>query len=252
MRPTPLAAWLLTASLLTAADAPNGDRPGDAPQPRGDQPQVQRPQRDRGDAQPRVQRQANAAPQLSGWVYFPPQGGQNGPVPPKPDFIPQAPNQGHPEAVRNVQPQSGNGPDFQPNRSRGDAPQAQGQPQGQAPVQRRGAMLTPDEQHKLQETMSKLKDDSAVKEAREVLTKAQKGVEEAARKEREVTEAAALKLDPALAPIFEKMRASANRAPQARSGANTPPTPEQIQAFREQLRDRSGGKAGVRTDEPVR
>lgn len=243
MKPTTLAAWLLAASLLSAADAPNGDRPGDAPQPRGDQPQVQRPQRDRGDAQPRVQRQSNPAPQLSGWVYIPPQGGQNGPIPPKPDFIPQPPNQGRPD----LQPQPGNGPDVQPQRTRGDAPQTQNQPQ----AQRRGAALTPDEQHKLQETMAKLKDDAAVKEAREVLTKAQKEVQEAARKEREITEAAALKLDPTLAPIFEKMH-KANINSNGAGRTATPPTPEQIQAFREQLRERAGAPGGVRRDEPAR
>jgi len=230
---------LLAVSLLNAADAP-----AENPQPRGDQPQVQRPSRDRENVQSRGQRPVVApAPQLSGWVYIPPQGGQNGPIPPKPDFIPQPPNQGRPD----LQPQPGNGPDIQPQRTRGDAPQTQNQPQ----AQRRGAALTPDEQHKLQETMAKLKDDAAVKEAREVLTKAQKEVQEAARKEREITEAAALKLDPTLAPIFEKMH-KANINSNGAGRTATPPTPEQIQAFREQMRERGGAPGGVRRDEPAR
>ena len=68
------------------------------------------------------------APQLSGWVYIPPQGGQNGPIPPKPDFIPQPPDQRSVDAPRGFQPQPGNGPDAQPQRNRGEQPQPQAQP----------------------------------------------------------------------------------------------------------------------------
>jgi len=224
---------LLAVSLLNAADAP-----AENPQPRGDQPQVQRPSRDRENVQSRGQRPVVApAPQLSGWVYIPPQGGQNGPIPPKPDFIPQPPDQRSVDAPRGFQPQPGNGPDAQPQRNRGEQPQPQ--------VQRRVASLTPDEQHKLQEVMSKLKDDAAVKEAREASSKAQKELQEATRKERETTEAAALKIDPSLAPIFEKMHA-------ANARTVMPPTQEQIQAFRAQMRDRAGEKAPTRRDEPAR
>lgn len=228
MHPTPLACLLLAAALVNAADAPNEN-----PQPRGDQPQVQRP---------RVQRAANAAPsapQLSGWIYIPPQGGQVGPIPPQPDFIPQPPNQGN-QGRADLQPQPGNGPEAQPQRNR-SVPQAQNQPQ----VQRRVATLTPDEQHKLQEAMAKVKDDNAVKEAREVVGKAQKELQEASRKEREATEAAALKVDPTLAPVFEKMHAATRNNAQA-------PTPEQIQAFRQQMRERAGDQGGIRRDEPAR
>jgi hypothetical protein len=245
MNPTPLAALLLAAALLAAADAPPEGQP-----PREGQPQAQRPQRDRGNAQgngetPRVQRQAErapAAPAISGWVYIPPQGGQNGPIPPKPDFIPQAPDQQRPNVGRVNQPQPGNGPEAQPQTNR--APR-------QELAQRRGAVLSPDEQSKLQEAMAKVKDDGSIKEAREVVQKAQKELQEASRKEREATEAAALKVDPSLAPVFEKMHAAGNaQSPNRRASAQ--PTPEQLQAFREQMRDRARDQAPVRRDEPAR
>ncbi len=234
MNPAPLAALLLGAALLSAADAPSEGQP-----PREGQPQVQRPQRDRGNAQgngetPRVQRQAERAPSapvLSGWIYIPPQGGQNGPIPPKPDFIPQPPDQQSPNVGRINQPQPGNGPEAQP--------------------QRRGAALSPDEQRKLQEAMAKVKDDNAVKEAREVVQKAQKELAEASRKEREATEAAAIKIDPSLAPVFEKVHAAGNSLTQNRRTA-VQPTPEQLQAFREQMRDRARDQTPVRRDEPAR
>lgn len=244
MNPTPLAALLLAAALLSAADAPPEGQP-----PREGQPQAQRPQRDRGNAQgngetPRAQRQAErapATPALSGWVYFPPQGGQNGPIPPKPDFIPQAPDQQRPNVSRGNQPQPGNGADAQPQANRA--------PQQEQPL-RRGAAFSPDEQRKLQEALAKVKDDNSVKEAREVVQKAQKELAEASRKEREATEAAAVKVDPSLAPVFEKMHAAGNAQPQPRRAAQ--PTPEQLQAFREQMRDRNRDQAPVRRDEPAR
>ena len=235
MHPTPLACWLLTATLLAAADAPQGDAPARDPQP-----QVQRPQRDRANAQggnaenPRGQRQAErtpAAPQLSGWIYIPPQGGQNGPIPPKPDFIPGNPGQ----APANL--------DREPQRPNGNT-----QPQLQ--TQRRANGLTPDEQHKLQQTMEKLKDDAAVKEARERSLQARKEAEEAAKKERELTEAAALKLDPSLAPIFEKMHQAFAAQNQARQNG-TAPTPDEIAAFREKMRARQNEQPQVRRGEQV-
>ncbi|MEI6247714.1 MAG: hypothetical protein WCP67_04160 [Verrucomicrobiota bacterium] len=241
MNPTPLACWLLTATLLAAADAPQGDTP-----PRDPQPQVQRPQRDRANAQggnnetPRVQRQSGertpTAPQLSGWVYIPPQGGQNGPIPAKPNFVPGNPGQEPVAPSRNLQPQFGNSQGAPNENSRG----GNAQPQNQ--VQRRTNALTPDEQHKLQETMEKLKDNADLKEARELALKARKSAEEAMRKEHELTQAAALKVDPSLAPIFEKIRL----------GASVQPTAEQMQAFREQMRDRAGEKAPARREEPAR
>lgn len=237
MNPTPLACWLLTATLLAAADAPQGDTP-----PRNPQPQVERPQRDRANAQggnsdrPSVQRQGDRTPTatpLSGWVYIPPQGGQNGPTPPKPDFIPGNPGQEPNGPGRNIQTPFGNGPGTPNEGGRGF--NANAQPQIQ--VQRRLNGLTPDEQHKLQATMEKLKDNADLKEAREVALKARKEAEETARKERELTEAAALKLDPSLAPIFEKMRNAGAIQNQARLNG-TAPTPEEIAAFREKMRTR--------------
>lgn len=222
MNPTPLACWLLTATLLAAADAPQGDTP-----PRDPQPQVERPQRDRANAQsgnnetPRVQRQGDRTPTaapLSGWVYIPPQGSQNGPVPPKPDFIPGNPGQEPAAQGRNIQPQfgKGQGAPIEPGRV------ANAQPQNQ--VQRRTNALTPDEQHKLQATMEKLKDNADLKEARELAIKARKSAEEATRKEHELTQDAALKLNPSLAPLFEKMHkaVAVQNQPQVRRGEQTP------------------------------
>lgn len=223
MNPTPLACWLLTATLLAAADAPQGDTP-----PRDPQPSVQRPQRDRANGQadknepPRVQRQGGdrtpTTPQLSGWVYIPPQGGQNGPIPAKPDFTPGNPGQEPVAPGRNIQPQFGNGQGapIEPGRV------ANAQPQSQ--VQRRTNALTPDEQHKLQATMEKLKDNADLMEARELSLKARKSAEEATRKEHELTQDAALKLDPSLAPLFEKMHKAiaTQNQPQVRRGEQTP------------------------------
>ncbi|MEY3829279.1 MAG: hypothetical protein RL636_980 [Verrucomicrobiota bacterium] len=249
MNPTPLACWLLTATLLAAADAPQGDTP-----PRDPQPTVQRPQRDRANGQantgdnPRLQRQnverAPTVPPLSGWVYIPPQGGQNGPTPPKPDFIPGNPGQEPVGPGRNIQTPFGNGPGT-PNES-GRGFNANAQPQNQ--VQRRLNGLTPDEQHKLQATMEKLKDNADLKEAREVALKARKEAEETARKERELTEAAALKLDPSLAPIFEKMRKTGSVQNQARLNGAAP-TPEEIAAFREKMRARQNEQPQPRRDQ---
>ncbi|MCE2684428.1 MAG: hypothetical protein LW857_04555 [Verrucomicrobiae bacterium] len=238
MNPTPVACWLLTATLLAAADAPQGDTA-----PRDPQPAVQRPQRDRANGQgntgdtPRLQRpnveRTPTVPPLSGWVYIPPQGGQNGPTPPKPDFIPGNPGQEPGVPGRNIQTPFGNGAGT-PNES-GRGFNANTQPQNQ--VQRRPNGLTPDEQHKLQATMEKLKDHADLKEAREVALKARKEAEETARKERELTEAAALKLDPSLAPLFEKMRRAGAIQNPIRSNGSAP-TPEEIAAFREQMRAR--------------
>jgi hypothetical protein len=85
--------------------------------------------------------------------------------------------------------------------------------------------------------MEKLKDHADLKEAREVALKARKEAEETARKERELTEAAALKLDPSLAPLFEKMRRAGAIQNPIRSNGSAP-TPEEIAAFREQMRAR--------------
>jgi hypothetical protein len=72
--------------------------------------------------------------------------------------------------------------------------------------------------------MEKLKADADLKEAREVSLKARKSAEEATRKEHELTQAAALKLDPTLAPLFEKMQKAlaAQNQPQVRRGEQTP------------------------------
>jgi hypothetical protein len=211
---------------------------------------VQRPQRDRANGQAsngensRVQRpngdRAPTVPPLSGWVYIPPQGGQNGPIPPKPDFIPG--NRGQVPANLDREPQRPNAAGAPNENGRG------GNVQPQVQTQRRINGLTPDEQHKLQETMEKLKDNADLKEAREVALKARKEAEETARKERELTEAAALKLDPSLAPIFEKMRKTGSVQNQARLNGAAP-TPEEIAAFREKMRARQNEQPQPRRDQ---
>lgn len=249
MNPTPLACWLLTATLLAAADAPQGDTPPSDPQPA-----VQRPQRDRANGQantgdtPRLQRpnveRTPTVPPLSGWVYIPPQGGQNGPTPPKPDFVPGNPGQEPFRSDRNTLPPSWNSPGT-PNES-GRGFNANAQPQN--PFQRPLSIPTPDEEVKMQATMAKLKENADLKEAREVSLKARKEAEEAARKLSELTETAALKIDPSLAPIFEKMRRAIAIQNRARLNGYVP-SPEDIAAFREQLRARGNQQPQPRRDQ---
>lgn len=207
MKTLPSFTLLLVAALLPAAEPPAGETPAG-------KPQVQRPQRERvnaanannGDATrgTRQTERPQITPGISGWVYIAPQGSQDGPVPPKPDFTP---GQGSPES---------------PKVNRGNQPQGNSEANGQ----RNRSPLTPDEQHKLQTAMERINEDATVKEAREVLLKARRNLEEAARKERTQTEDAALKADPSLGPIFEKMRQAMNNANQPRQGEQAPNRPE--------------------------
>lgn len=220
MKTLPCFTYLLALAWLPAAETPAGDAPVR-------EPQVQRPQRDRANAtnanngDTRGQRQIERpqiTPGISGWVYIPPQGGQTGPIPPKPDFTP---GQGSPEAPKNIrgnQPQGNNQPNGQNSRNAGTSENNNSQ--------RSRSPLTPDEQHKLQTAMEKIHDDAAVKEAREAVQKARQTLEEAARKERTQTEEAALKADPSLGPILEKMRLAANGTNQPRRGDQAPNRPE--------------------------
>ncbi len=66
--------------------------------------------------------------------------------------------------------------------------------------------LSPEEQKRLHEAMEKARLDPAVKEAHEQAAKAQQAAMEAQKKAREVTDEAARKADPEVAPILEKIR----------------------------------------------
>ena len=218
-----LLASLLAAATVVAADQPGEPRPERGPEPRGE-------------------RRPEGLPQPGQPVVIPlPHG-----LPPGAYMLvplPQAPGQ----------PQSGRGPNVErpnlerpnivrPNVERANAerpnadrpnPQAR---EGQANGQRGGfAALTPDEQAKLRAAMEKAGQEAAVKEAREVAQKAQQALEEARLNERKAAEAAALKVDPSLEPVFDKLRkAQANPRPNARGneGGDQPRAPRGEQPAR--------------------
>lgn len=109
-------------------------------------------------------------------------------------------------------------PDAQPGRGREEGNrQPEAQPRGEAPRQRegnreqpatRGAQLpglTPDEQQRVREAMTKANAEPAVREAREATQ----------RKAMEIAEDAARKADPSIGPLLEKMR-QANENPRGR------------------------------------
>jgi len=109
---------------------------------------------------------------------------------------------------------------------RGDR-RPEGQPQGNQPIViplPRGLppgayMLVPlpSQPGQLRAAMEKAGQEAAVKEAREVAQKAQKVLEEARLNERKAAEAAALKADPSLEPVFDKLRkGQSNQAPNRR------------------------------------
>ena len=88
-------------------------------------------------------------------------------------------------------------------------PQGPGQEGRQLP--RLPAQLSPDEQKRLHEAMEKAKQDPAVKEAHEQAAKAQQAAAEAQKKARDITEEAARKADPSVAPILEKIKKAMER-----------------------------------------
>ena len=88
-------------------------------------------------------------------------------------------------------------------------PQGPGQEGRQTP--RLPVQLSPDEQKRLHEAMEKAKQDPAVKEAHEQAAKAQQAAQEAQKKARELTEDAARKADPSVAPILEKIKKAMER-----------------------------------------
>ena len=96
--------------------------------------------------------------------------------------------------------------------------------------------LSPDEQKRLREAMEKANQDPAVKEAHEQAAKAQQAAAEAQKKARDITDEAARKADPSVAPILEKVRkAMEQRQP------NQPGRQPEAQPAGETPRQREGG-----------
>jgi len=175
----------LCTTLAVAAEQPADPRPERGPEPRGE-------------------RRPEGQPQGNQPVVIPlPQG-----LPPGAYMLVPLPSQPG-------QPQLGRGPNLErPDAERGNAQPREGQRNAS-----RGAFagLTPDEQAKLKAAVEKAGQEAAVKEAREVAQKAQKALEEARLNERKATEAAALKADPSLEPVFDKIhRAQQDQRPNAR------------------------------------
>ena len=91
----------------------------------------------------------------------------------------------------------------------GPRPPARNQRPGQE--SRQPVPLSPDEQKRLHEAMEKAKQDPAVKEAHEQAARAQQAAQEAQKKARDITDDAARKADPSVAPILEKIKKAMER-----------------------------------------
>ena len=89
---------------------------------------------------------------------------------------------------------------------RPQGPGQEGRPSPRLPVP-----LSPDEQKRLHEAMEKARQDPTVKEAHEQAAKAQQAAQEAQQKAREITDDAARKADPSVAPILEKIKKAMER-----------------------------------------
>ncbi len=213
-------ACLLVASLAVAADQPSAPRPERVAEPRGDR-------------RPEVQ------PQGGQPVVIPlPQG-----LPPGAYMLvplPQPSGQAQPGRGQNIERPNIERPNVpRTNVERPNAERANAQPrEGQGNAQRGGfAALTPDEQAKLKAAVEKAGQEAAVKEARENAQKAQKALEEARLNERKATEAAALKADPSLEPILDKLHQAqteqgANQNRRSNEGGEQPRTPRGEQPAR--------------------
>ena len=99
-------------------------------------------------------------------------------------------------------------------------------PEGRA-VPRLPVQLSHDEQKRLHEAMEKANQDPAVKEAHEQAAKAQQAAAEAQKKAREITDEAARKADPSVAPILDKLRKAMEqrqpgRQPEAQPSGESP------------------------------
>ena len=114
----------------------------------------------------------------------------------------------------------------------GPRPPARNQRPGQE--SRQPVPLSPDEQKRLHEAMEKAKQDPAVKEAHEQAAKAQQAAQEAQKKARDITDDAARKADPEVAPILEKIKKAmerrqpdqTDRQPQGQPRGEQPRRPE--------------------------
>jgi hypothetical protein len=215
---------LLVSALAVAADQPAGPRPEREPEPRGDRRPEGQPQGNQPIVVPLPRGLPPGAYML---VPLPSQPGQpqtgraqgqerpnlERPNTERPNT--ERPNIERPNVVRpNVVRPNADRPEAE--RPNGDRPSAQSR-EGQGTAVRPAAMLTPDEQAKLRTAMEKAGQEAAVKEAREVAQKAQKALEEARLNERKAAEAAALKTDPSLEPLFDKLRkGQSNQAPNRR------------------------------------
>lgn len=150
-------------------------------------------------------------------------------------------------------------PNFRP-----EGPAPEGRPLPRLPVQ-----LSPDEQKRLHEAMEKANQEPAVKEAHEQAAKAQQAAAEAQKKAREITEDAARKADPSVAPILEKIRKAMEQrqpgrqpeaqprgdTPRQREGGNRQPNAEpnrQREGNREQPANRGAQFPGLTPDEQQR
>ncbi|MEY4132312.1 MAG: hypothetical protein RL592_370 [Verrucomicrobiota bacterium] len=154
-----------------------------------------------------------------------------------------------------------------------EAPRPNIRPEGPAPegraLPRLPVQLSPDEQKRLHEAMEKANQDPAVKEAHEQAAKAQQAAAEAQKKAREITDDAARKADPSVAPILEKVRKAMEQrqpgrqpesqprgeAPRQREGGNRQPNAEpnrQREGNREQPANRGAQFPGLTPDEQQR
>ena len=200
---------LLVSALAVAADQPAGPRPEREPEPRGDRRPEGQPQGNQPIVIPLPRGLPPGAYML---VPLPSQSGQPQPGRAQGQERPnlERPNLERPNVVR----PNADRPELE--RPNGDRPSAQSR-EGQGAAVRPAAMLTPDEQAKLRAAMEKAGQEAAVKEAREVAQKAQKALEEARLNERKAAEAAALKADPSLEPVFDKLRTGqSNQTPNRR------------------------------------
>ncbi len=142
-----------------------------------------------------------------------------------------------------------------------DAPRPNDRPEGSAPEGRANPRLpvplSPDEQKRLREAMEKANQDPAVKEAHEQAAKAQQAAAETQKKARELTDDAARKADPSVAPILEKIRKAMEqrqpgqpgRQPEAQPRGEAP---RQREGNREEPANHGGMIPGLSPDEQRR
>jgi hypothetical protein len=208
----PASLLFLVSALAVAADQPEGPRPERGPEPRGERRPEGLPQ---GNQPTVIPLPHGLPPGVYMLVPLPSQPGQPQPRQDQPAGRVQAPER-----------REGDRPNLaRANGERANVDRPTAQREGQGNVVRPAAMLTPDEQAKLRAAMEKANQEATVKEARESAQKAQKALEEARLNERKVTEAAALKADPSLEPLFDKIhQAQRNQQPVRRADGTGEPT----------------------------